>query len=97
MGTVINRFWNGVPRTQTQDSNEVVVVARHSLDALAAAVDMARNRVVHLQCELHKAEDAYKEAQQIWSDAVLDRGAELGIAEFCQIRSRRPPPKRHED
>jgi hypothetical protein len=90
MGQVVEtrRFWNRVPRTQTQD-DEPVVVARPSLDALTSAVELARNRVVHCQCELAKAENQYQEAQQAWASAVLDRGQELGIAEFCKIKTSR--------
>jgi hypothetical protein len=89
MADVIStRFWNRVPKTQTHEAT--ILVSRPSLDTLADAVDNARNRMVHCQCELAKAENIYREAQAAWADAVLDRGVDLGIAEFCQLRNRRP-------
>ena len=90
MGSVTN-FWRNVPRTRTAEPTEIVV-ARPSLDTLADAVESSRNRVVHCQCELHKAEDQYKQAQTAWAEAVIERGIELGISEFCNLR-RRPRPE----
>lgn len=93
-GTVIERrFWNRVPRTQTHKP-ETIIVARTSLDALTEAVENARNRVVTIEAELHKAQNAYADAQRCWADAVLERGTDLGIPEFCKISAtrKRPPP-----
>jgi 3-keto-L-gulonate-6-phosphate decarboxylase len=98
MGQVVgtNRFWNRVPRTQTAET-EPVVIGRASLDTLTSAVEIARNRVVHCQCDLAKAENAYAEAQATWADAVLERGSDLGIPEFCQIQSKRRPRTRADE
>lgn len=90
MGQVVKtgRFWRSVPKTENLDA-EPIVISRTSLDTLTATVELARNRVVHCQCELAKAENAFQEAQAAWADAVLERGSELGIAEFCKITANR--------
>jgi hypothetical protein len=96
MGQVVDnrRFWNRVPRTQTVEAP--VVISRPSLDTLTDAVENARNRMVHCQCELAKAENAYAEAQRAWADAIIERGVELAIPEFCQLRIAHPR-RREED
>jgi hypothetical protein len=89
MGDVVQqtRFWNRVPRTQTEQAP--TVIQRSSLDTLTAQVVNAQNRLVHCQCETAKAEVALEEAQRTWATEILERGQQLGIAEFCQIKTGR--------
>lgn len=89
MGEVVQqtRFWNRVPRTQTQQPAQTVI-QKNSLDTLTAQVVNAQNRLVHCQCETAKAEVALEEAQRTWATEILERGQELGIAEFCAIKTK---------
>lgn len=89
MGEVVRErgFWNRVPRTQT-GAPGTELVARVSLDALTSAVVNANNHLVRCQGETHKAEIALADAQKIWASEILERGQELGIAEFCAIKTK---------
>ena len=89
MGEVVQqtRFWNRVPRTQTEQPGRTVI-QKNSLDTLTAQVVNAQNRLVHCQCETAKAEVALEEAQRTWATEILERGQELGIAEFCAIKTK---------
>jgi len=88
MGEVVQqtRFWNRVPRTQTEQPGQTVI-QKSSLDTLTAQVVNAQNRLVHCQCETAKAEVALEEAQRTWATEILERGQELGIAEFCKLKT----------